>query len=79
MTLQPRRTAPTFCKEEGQSDGGGRSGLAIHPAITAGVCMMIGAAVWFFLGLAAGYIYFYPPVMFVLGIVSIVKGFTGGD
>jgi hypothetical protein len=55
------------------------SGIAIHPAIVTGVFMMIGAVVWFFAGLAAGYIFFYPPILFVLGIVSIVKGFTGGE
>ena len=33
----------------------------------------------FFVGLVAGYIFFYPPVLFVLGIVSMVKGFSGKE
>jgi len=54
-------------------------GIAVHPSIIAGALMMIGAAVWFFLGLAAGIIYFYPPILFVLGIGAVIRGFTGQD
>ncbi len=36
--------------------------------------MMVGAAVWFFVGLAAGIIFFYPPVLFVLGFIALIKG-----
>lgn len=53
--------------------------IAIHPSIIIGVLMMIGAAVWFFLGLAANRIFFYPPVLFLLGIGSIIRGFKGED
>ena len=41
--------------------------------------MMLGAVVWFFVGMAAGYIYFYPPILFVMGLVSIVKGLGGEE
>ncbi len=41
--------------------------------------MMVGAAVWFFAGLAAGYIYPYAPILFVLGIGAVIRGFTGQD
>ena len=41
--------------------------------------MMVGAAVWFFVGLAAGIIFFYPPVLFVLGIISFFKGLFSSD
>jgi hypothetical protein len=54
-------------------------GIAIHPSIITGALMMVGATIWFVLGLAAGYIYFYPPVMFVLGIGAIIRGFTGQE
>lgn len=30
-------------------------------------------------GLAANIIYFYPPVLFLLGIGSIIRGFKGED
>jgi hypothetical protein len=61
-----------------KSEGSGFS-IAVHPAIIAGLLMMAGAAVWFFLGLAAGIIYFYPPVLFVLGVGAVIRGFTGRE
>lgn len=38
-----------------------------------GVAMIIGAVVWFVLGLQANRIFFYPPVLLVLGIIAIAK------
>jgi hypothetical protein len=61
-----------------KSEGSGFS-IAVHPAIISGLLMMVGAAVWFFVGLSAGIIYFYPPVLFVLGIGAIIRGFTGRE
>ena len=43
-------------------------------AIWGGVGMMVGAVVWFVVGWMAGRIFFYPPILFVLGIVSLAKG-----
>ena len=51
----------------------------ISPAIISGVLMMLGAVIWFVAGLAFGYIYFYPPIMFVLGIGAVIKGFRGQE
>ena len=42
--------------------------------ILGGAAMMIGAVVWFGLGLAAGYIFFYPPILFVIGLGTLIKG-----
>ncbi|MFN7292793.1 MAG: hypothetical protein ACK5YR_08020 [Pirellula sp.] len=42
--------------------------------VIGGVITMLVAVVWFFGGLAAGYIFFYPPVMFVLGLIAVIKG-----
>jgi hypothetical protein len=55
------------------------AGIVIEPQIITGLLMMVGAVVWFGLGLFAGYIFFYPPVMFVLGFIAIIRGLTGGD
>jgi hypothetical protein len=57
----------------------GYSRVTIHPAIITGVLMMIGAVVWFGVGLAGGIIFFYPPILFVFGVGSVIKGFTGRD
>jgi len=47
--------------------------------MVAGILMMVSAAVWFFVRLAAGIIFFYPPVLFVLGIISFFKGLFGSN
>jgi hypothetical protein len=39
-----------------------------------GVAMMVIAAVWFVLGLYGGRIFFYPPILFVLGLAAMIKG-----
>jgi hypothetical protein len=73
---------PTKAKtrpKKSRSERGGGIGIAIHPSIIAGALMMIGAAVWFFLGLAAGIFYFYPPVLFCFGIAAIIRGLMGQD
>ncbi len=43
-------------------------------AILAGAAMMVGAVVWFVVGWMAGRIFFYPPILFVIGAVSLGKG-----
>lgn len=45
--------------------------------IALGLLMMLGAVVWFVLGLAADKIFFYPPILFLFGIGSVIKGFLG--
>jgi len=42
--------------------------------ILSGAGMMVGAAVWFVLGLLGGRIFFYPPIMFVLGAIALING-----
>lgn len=74
-STSPRRKRS---KRRDESEGRGFS-VAVHPSIITGLLMMLGAAVWFFLGLAAGRIFIYPPIMFVLGIGAIIRGFRGED
>ena len=35
---------------------------------------MIGAIVWFILGLVNDRIFFYPPILFIVGFIAFVKG-----
>lgn len=42
--------------------------------IGVGILMMFGAVVWFVGGLFFDYIFFYPPILFILGIVAVVRG-----
>ena len=50
---------------------------SINSGIVGGIITMAVAAIWFFLGLAADRIFFYPPILFVIGFVAMVKGFFG--
>ena len=36
--------------------------------------MMLGAVVWLVAGLFAGYLFYYPPVLFILGLITMIKG-----
>jgi hypothetical protein len=43
-----------------------------------GLLMMVIGAVWFFGGLAFGLIFWYAPILFVIGLVGFIRGmFTG--
>ena len=45
-----------------------------------GLAMMVGAAIWFFGALIYfHWIYFYPPILFVLGLISFFSGLIDGD
>jgi hypothetical protein len=44
-----------------------------------GILMMVIAVVWFVVGYAAGRIFFYPPVLFVVGFIAMVRGLSGND
>ncbi|MEM7475541.1 MAG: hypothetical protein AAF483_11175 [Planctomycetota bacterium] len=43
-----------------------------------GLLAMIGAVVWFVVGYMAGYIFFYPPILFIIGLVGFIRGLVGG-
>jgi hypothetical protein len=56
-------------------------GLGVLPVnmtgVLTGVAMMIGAVVWFVVGLTADRISFRPPILFVLGMIAVGKGLLG--
>ncbi|MHC4506568.1 MAG: hypothetical protein ACYTFI_25005 [Planctomycetota bacterium] len=47
----------------------------ISMGVIGGIVMMGIAAVWFFVGLASGVVFLYPPVLFVIGVFAVLKGF----
>lgn len=47
--------------------------------ILGGVLMIIVAIVWFVGGLFAGYIFYYPPILLIVGMVAIGKGIFSND
>jgi hypothetical protein len=50
----------------------------ISKGVLGGFIMMTIAVVWFVAGFAAGFIFYYPPILFLIGLYALVKGvFTG--
>jgi hypothetical protein len=52
---------------------------SLNAGVAGGLLMMVIAVVWFVLGLMADRIFFYPPILLVIGLVAVVKGLFGGD
>ncbi|MEM9327472.1 MAG: hypothetical protein AAGA85_17530 [Bacteroidota bacterium] len=62
--------------EAEENEGGlfGPEKAGIQKGVTGGLIMIVIAIVWFFGGLAAGYLFYYPPILLVLGLYALVKG-----
>ncbi len=65
-----RRRAPPVTFEPGWFG-------SINSGMVGGALMMVIAIVWFVVGLFAGYIFFYPPILFVIGLIALIKGLMG--
>jgi hypothetical protein len=46
--------------------------------VWSGLGLMAGATIWFFVGFASGIIFFYPPVLFFFGIITVLAGIIDG-
>lgn len=44
--------------------------------VISGISMTLAATVWFGVGLLGGRLYFYPPILFVLGAVALINGIS---
>src|SRR5262245_8783415 len=51
--------------------------VSISPAVISGVVMMVVAVGWFVLGLFAGWLFYYPPVLFIFGVIAVIRGLMG--
>jgi hypothetical protein len=50
----------------------------IKKGMAGGIVMMVIAIAWFGGGYAAGFIFYYPPILFLIGLYAFIKGlFTG--
>ena len=63
-------------EEPGGFFGPEKKGL--QKGIVGGLIMMAIAVIWFTVGYAAGFIFYYPPILFIIGLFGLIKGiFTG--
>lgn len=51
----------------------------IEKGMVGGIAMMAIAAVWFFAGLYVGIFFYYPPVLFLIGVFAFLKGLFSGN
>ena len=51
----------------------------ISKGAAGGLAMMAIAVVWFVVGYAAGVIFFYPPILFAIGVFALLKGLATGN
>lgn len=63
--------------EDGDGFGPERKGVAA--GVVGGIVMIVIAALWFFGGLAAGYIFYYPPILALIGVYAVFKGLATGN
>ncbi|MEQ1904795.1 MAG: hypothetical protein ABL888_11460 [Pirellulaceae bacterium] len=70
----PQRTE-TRSAQESQS----WEGRVFNGSVLGGVAAMVIAIVWFFAGLAGGVIFFYPPILFIIGLVGMIRGLVAGQ
>ena len=74
--VRPRRDDIRRVSRRSSQKGGFGS---INAGVAGGVLMILIAVVWFVAGLAGGIIFFYPPILLVIGIIAIGKGLMSGD
>ena len=67
---KPRKKAKRKKKTSALSGAGPDMGQVLG-----GIGMMVGALVWFFGASALGVIFIYPPILFVIGLATMIKGF----
>jgi hypothetical protein len=61
-------------RHSGYSRGGFGS---MNAGVVGGIIMILIAVAWFGIGLMAGIVFFYPPILLVIGIGAIIKGLAG--
>jgi hypothetical protein len=76
--IQEERTDQDITEQE-KSGFFGLEKQGIKKGVVGGLIMMTIAVVWFVVGYAAGYIFYYPPILFIIGIFALVKGLATGN
>ena len=53
--------------------------IGINKGVLGGIMMMAVAAIWFIAGYQAGVFFYYPPIIFAIGIYAFLKGIYTGN
>jgi hypothetical protein len=72
-----KRRSKSRRKQSSDSSGGGM--FSFNGGVLGGLVAMVIAVNWFVVAWQNGIIFYYPPVMFIIGLVAFVKGLFGGD
>jgi hypothetical protein len=75
----PKRFKRRRARSKSSSSSWSMPSIVVSPTIITGLLMMAGAVVWFFGALALGWIFFYPPIMFVLGLAAVIRRLMGQE
>jgi hypothetical protein len=62
------------CATEKENSGRSLEGHLLNSGVGGGILAMIGAVIWFIAGLMNDVLFFYPPILFVIGLVAFFKG-----
>ncbi len=66
---KPRRPRP---RPRPRPTGG--DGWGINAGVGGGILMMVIAIIWFVVGLMFDWVFFYPPILFIIGLIALIKG-----
>ena len=75
LTAPKPKPKPKKKKNKTGSSGSASAGFD-YGQVFGGIAMMVGAVVWFVVGLFLGIIFFYPPILLIIGFVTMIKGFV---
>ncbi len=73
-TAPPKKPRPVRAPRD---DSGGGFRITLSPAVSGGLVSMAVGAGWFFFALSNNRISIYAPVVFVFGLVAVVRGLFG--
>ncbi len=51
----------------------------IQLGVIGGIIMMVFSVIWFVLGLIFGWVFWYPPILFLVGLYAFLKGIITGN
>jgi hypothetical protein len=61
-------------KDVQSSDTLGLSRIGIKNGLVAGLIAIVVALAWLIVGIINGYIFIYPPILLILGLIVFIKG-----